>query len=409
MALAGCKYERQPNCHLDVLGLKGDVVKVETLVQSTVPITELYAYGFYPASCISMYCGNITLKFDRHGFVNRYEGYGIDGALLFSKKEVYCDKSNNMEPTALGATHGNHINEAKTLKTTDGKVTEASYCSNDKVVWTQQTRYNADGSLSRIVKSYADPASVFGNRSHAATDTTYFRYLSYDAQHNWTEAQVDYRAPNANQCVSYKIKRQITYNGESEKDELMKQLSTENVHEVQASQIGFYQINIDYGNISIPSFLTQQTEGDATSGAYVTPKGDPYFSFSENVSDCESTRDVYFSRGYTSADDESIRVQFTNTLAQHGIYIMRWLPYETVEVSPSNAIHLRYYRFGLGSPVPVYVEMYVIPVSKTELLNITYGFQSDRYDTFKGMVEKSLNSLSLNLNQAELPIWEGQQ
>lgn len=45
---ASCAYNREEGCHLDKLNINGNVTKIETVVQSTTPLTELY----YPKSVI---------------------------------------------------------------------------------------------------------------------------------------------------------------------------------------------------------------------------------------------------------------------------------------------------------------------------------------------------------------------
>ena len=75
--LVSCKgeYQRQEGCHLDKMAILGDVVKIETIVQSTMPLTELYANAFDPQSTLSSYVGNITIEFDNNGNVNHSVGY----------------------------------------------------------------------------------------------------------------------------------------------------------------------------------------------------------------------------------------------------------------------------------------------------------------------------------------------
>lgn len=62
--LVSCEYNREEGCHLDKLNVNGNVTKIETVVESTMPLTELYYGSFDPSQAISMLGGNFVFEFD---------------------------------------------------------------------------------------------------------------------------------------------------------------------------------------------------------------------------------------------------------------------------------------------------------------------------------------------------------
>lgn len=62
--LVGCNesHERRSCCTLDKLNTHGNVTKIETIVQSTTPLTELSCETVPIERAITLYGGNFTLE-----------------------------------------------------------------------------------------------------------------------------------------------------------------------------------------------------------------------------------------------------------------------------------------------------------------------------------------------------------
>ena len=146
---ASCKqeYNRQEGCHLDQMNLNGNVVKVETIVQSSMPLTELYFNSFNPQSAVSFYAGNFSISFDNQGYVERTIGYDINGKQLFDVKLNSKEESNFTPVVPIGPGAKQNIDKIKTVSSENGKVVEVQYYDGSKLIWKQRASYNEDGTI----------------------------------------------------------------------------------------------------------------------------------------------------------------------------------------------------------------------------------------------------------------------
>ena len=81
--------EHNQLCDLDALNLKGDVKKLENIVKTTLPLTEMFAETYDYNYVFSAYDGNFELNFDKNGNLETYMGYDLNGDFLF--KSIYND------------------------------------------------------------------------------------------------------------------------------------------------------------------------------------------------------------------------------------------------------------------------------------------------------------------------------
>jgi len=80
-------------------------------------------------------------------------------------------------------------------------------------------------------------------------------------------------------------------------------------------------------------------------------------------------------------------------MAQGGTYILKWLPYQFTTISGRRALKLSYYRYGNGSPIPVYCENYTIPMVDGNTICVIFSFQSNLYNRFYKDFQNSINSI----------------
>lgn len=407
LLIAGCsKCERQNGCHLDKLNLHGNIVKLETIVQSTIPMTEMF-YDVFGTNAICVAGGNIVLRFDRHGFVQKYEGYGLDGELIFSEKNIPVDTTTCIGPTVLGANLDKHIGHIDIKRKEEGRVAEANYYSGGKLVWIQKADYDKNGDISRITKNYTSLSYHSDLLNIEYNDTTNYDYLSYDEHGNWTEVEVTYHGVFPKHNHIYKVKRQLTYDGELEKTPLLEQLKEYNKQKIVEPSYPAKQQTVqlgEYGQISLPSYIRPVTDSQAQSTSvmrslcvYEYGESDTYASYSVSVipnsypfEDMSPSDFAYFKE-----IDEQYKEHMAQALAQSGIYLIKWLPYEYTKICSYHALRFRYYRYGMGSPIPVYVETYSIGTPYGEV-TVTFSYQSNHANRFATPFMESLNSLRLD-------------
>lgn len=258
---ASCAYNREEGCHLDKLIVNGNVTKIETIVQSTMPLTELYYGSFDPTQAISMLGGNFVLDFDNYGDLKKMTGFGIDGEVLFESEHFNQSQEPNTAPSVIGASAKQKIDRVETVSASDGKVVNAKYFSGSELIWNQRVKYDDKGYVTSIIKGYASLSIKSELLNIQYADTTTYEYSSFDEQGNWTIANVHYTGVLPKHKHEYKVIRQITYDGDSKKIPLIEQLETINANNVLSDKQEFYDVNIgSYGYMKIPHYMTLQSK-----------------------------------------------------------------------------------------------------------------------------------------------------
>lgn len=417
-ALFGCQsYERTPGCHLDKMHIKGNVIKIETIVQSTIPLTELYAKEFDPQFAISTYAGNIAIDIDNNGNIKRSEGYGLD-----EKKIFEVGKYNNPEDDVcsspailIGADATQSIDNIKTITSENGDVVNIKYFNGNELIWNQKAFYNEDGSFKSIVKEYAKLSIKTDWLNIEYADTTTCNYLNYDDLGNWTEVEIRYKGILPSHTHSYRIKRQITYLEDDKKPALIDELSAYNKSNITTTNTTDLVALRGYGTMRIPHYMTLQSNDYINDLKDFIPsslrdqiKSHYLFVSKYDDKDAYATISVQFipgdgSNGYDDWSPEEleydeemnkiIEKQYTTAMAQGGTYILKWLPYKFKTISGRRTLKLSYYRYGKGSPIPVYCENYTIPMADGNTLCVIFSFQSNLYNKFYNDFENSINSI----------------
>lgn len=414
-SLLSCQsYERKPGCHLDKMHIKGNVVKIETIVQSTMPLTEIYANAFDPQYAISTYAGNIAINIDNDGNIKHSEGYGLDGKKIFDAGKYNPENDGCLSPAVpIGPGAKQNIDNIKTITSENGDIVNIKYFDGDIQIWNQKAFYNEDGSLKSIVKEYTQLSikTDFLNIEYA--DTTTFSYLKYDNLGNWTEAEISYRGVLPKHAHSYKIKRQITYLEDAKKPTLIDELTAYNKSNMTTTD-ATDQVSLGgYGTMSIPHYMALQSKdyiNDVKDFMSPTLRNQMNYLFLSvyDDEDAYATISVNFIPGdgsngfddmseeeleYNAETDKFIEEQNTTVMAQGGTYVLKWLPYQFTTISGRRALKLTYYRYGNGSPIPVYCENYTIPMADGSTICIIFSFQSNLYNRFYNDFENSINSI----------------
>lgn len=414
--LTSCsQYERQKGCTLDKLNLHGNVVKVETIMNTTVPYTEMLANFLNPKTTISTLCGNLTLNFDKHGNIKEYIGYGIDGNKLFSAEEFANQKAMNLIPSIIGKSSELSFDKINLKKSHSKKIIESDYIKNGKLIYKEKAYYNKSGDIERITKSYEEfKIKVDKNTTIESVDTTYFEYLKYDKHHNWIEARVEYKGILPRQNDSYKVKRQITYDEENSHDPLIDKLTKYNEDNKEKAELCKYnKVEMSYyGNISVPDFMISK-ENNKKIATDISSQGTIGYLYTYgyynsntysvlNISVSPNNGQVNFDEltekdlCYDVKTDNVLKNQFSSRLSKNDIQILKWLPYQFKNINGKTALVIRYYRYGKFSPIPVYVEDYSFCMADSQMLNILYSFQSNRYNQLQASLQQAISTIQFN-------------
>lgn len=414
-ALFSCqKYERKPGCHLDKMHLNGNVVKIETIVKSTMPLTELYANAFDPQYAISTYAGNIVIDIDNDGNIKHSIGYGLDGKKIFETEKFNPENDGCTSPAVpIGPGANQNIDNIKIIKSENGDIVNVKYYEGDKLIWNQKVFYNDDGLPKSIVKEYNQLSIKTDLLNILYADTTTFNYIAHDNHGNWTEAEISYKGVLPKHAHSYKIKRQITYIEDDKKPALLDELSTYN-NDNLISTDETDQVSLgEYGTMRIPHYMALQSKdyiNDVKDFMSPSTRDQIHYLFMSvyDNNDAYATISVNFipsdgSNGYDDLSpeeleydeetDKLIEEQNTSAMAQGGTYVLKWLPYQFTTISGRRALKLTYYRYGNGSPIPVYCENYTIPMVDGNTVCVIFSFQSNLYNRFYKDFANSISSI----------------
>ena len=254
-------YERKSGCHLDKMHLKGNVVKIETIVRSTMPLTEIYANAFDPQYAISTYAGNIAIEIDNDGNIKHSIGYGLDGKKIFDVDKYTPANDECLSPAIpIGPGAKQNIDNIKTITSENGDVVNVKYFDGDELIWNQKAFYNEDGSPKSIVKEYTNLSIKTDLLNIEYADTTTFSYLEYDNLGNWTEAEISYKGVLPKHAHSFKIKRQITYLEDDKKPALIDELTAYNKSNMTITD-ATEQVPLGvYGTMKIPHYMALQSK-----------------------------------------------------------------------------------------------------------------------------------------------------
>ncbi len=414
-SLFSCQhYNRKSGCNLDKMHINGNVVKIETIVQSTIPLTEIYAKAFDPQYAISTYLGNITIEFDNNGNIKRSVGYGIDGKEIFDVDEYNPIIDGSLSPAvAIGPQAKQNIDNIKTIMSENGDIVNIKYYEGNDLIWNQKAYYNEDGSAKYIVKEYSQLNIKIDFLNISYSDTTTFKYLEYDNHGNWTEAEISYKGIFPKHAHSYKIKRQFTYYEDDQKPALIEELSDYNKLQMTTCNETDIVTLGKYGSMNIPHYMTLQSNQEIDDvKKFVSPSlvDQMHYLFMSvyDDNDAYATISVSYipgdgSNGYDDLSSEDleydeetnkfIEEQNISAMAQGGTYVLKWLPYQFVTISGRRALKLSYYRYGNGSPIPVYCENYTIRMPDGNTLGIIFSFQSNMYSRFYNDFKQSINSI----------------
>jgi len=400
--LMGCgKYERQSGCDLDKLNIRGDVRKVETIVQTTIPMTEMIAKDYDPHSVIATLGGNTLLEFDNKGNIKKYAGYGIDGEQLFSVRSFSDVKAAGITPKPIGMYPEPEHDDVRTVKNDDGRVVEAVYLMDGKQMWKTEKAYDTYGNVTEIMNDYGSEL----------TDKTTVEYLGYDAQKNWTEAIVTFKGLKHFQDFSYHIKRRITYEGQESDGRLIDQLDSYNSDGRSWPMGQFKKVPIgDYGDISIPDFM-KNNEENRLAAAAATPQCDYLYAFefyepeetyatilisttaANGFPDLESLTSAELE--FDKATDNLLEEQMAKQLKTGNMRLLKWMHYDFTQINGSRCMVHRYYRYGIASSIPVYVESYTFNLPDDRILSVLFSVQSNKKDLLTEQFREAIKTLRL--------------
>lgn len=401
-----CTETSAPQDQRKNYNLKGEVVKAESIVKTTIPLTEMFCDTYDPQFATStQMLGNYELIFDKNGTLKKHKGYDLQGNVLF---DFACRYNMSDNLSLLGPSPNdinNAVNDVKYTRDNTGKIISAIYYNNYKPIYEATVVYNNDGNIRYSTNKYL---TLNGD-----TDSTFYEYIIYDEFGNWTEANVSYKGILPKHNHTYSVKRQFTYSDSQAKEPLINQLYAYNpCNKKIPSKTRKVKVK-GFGEVMLPNYMKSDEETMKVIGnemgnfylcMYQYEGTDAYASFSVSSMPAEYGDDYNQYSQYELdefASDESLIDEIVYGMSQQGTYVLKSYPISFVDIDDKKSMLWRYYRYGKGSPIPVYVEVYTFKGHDNRAISVSLSYQSNLYDLFHDDFEEIVKSIKLENIQNE--------
>lgn len=409
--LSCSSYERQDGCTLDKLHIYGNVKKVEVISSTTVPLTEMFADAYNPEEALPIFSGNFNMDFDNTGHIEDFSGFGVDGKELFRVSKFRISEQSGFAPAFFGAKEIEGINDLKVIRDSKGNIYEVNYLQGKEPLWIVKMKYNEKGDVVQITKKYCKLNDISLGLLNFV-DTTAICYHDFDEYGNWTKADVQYRGVLKKYNFEYTAIRVITYDIEANEPSILCDFQQTLSSAQKTENCGFIKECTPIFTIEIPDFMSKFSSADIKEVQDFSPinssvllnylfmfeyKGkDSYASFSAMITPSGGINYDELNGAdliYNAETDKILEDAFRSQTAQGGIFLLKWLPYRITKLGGKKCLKVSYYRYGMASPIPVYVETYTISINDNYVVNLTISYQSKDYYRFHDCFEHSKQSL----------------
>lgn len=404
-------YERQDGCTLDRLHIYGNVKTVEVTSLTTVPLTEMFANAYNPEEVLLIFSGNFNMNFDNTGHIKNFSGFGVDGKELFRVSKFKFSEKSDFTPAFFGAKDIEGINDLKVIRNSNGKIYKVIFLKDNKPLWIVKMKYDEKGNITQITKKYCKLDDISINLLSFA-DTTTICYRDFDKYENWTKADVQYRGLLKKHNFKYTAIRTIIYDTDENKSLKLSDFQQVLSSVQKTKDCEYIKEHTPIFSIDIPDFMSKYSSAKMKEVQSFSPTSSSMplkylfmYDYKENDSYASISAMITPSGGinydelsgadliYNSETDKLLEETFKSQTAQSGIFLLKWLPYRITKLGGKKGLKICYYRYGMGSPIPVYVETYTMSISDNYVVNLTISYQSKDYYRFHDCFEHSKQSL----------------
>lgn len=404
-------YVRQEGCTLDELRINGNVKRVEVVSLTTVPLTELIAEAYNMEEVLPVLFGNFSMDFDNTGNVIDVCGFGVNGDTMFQVTDFQRSEPTEILPAFFGAKKIELFDKLKVIRDDKGYVNEIKYFNGVDPVWIAKMKYNDSGDVVAITKKYCKPSEKFPGLLNFV-DTTMINYQQYDEWGNWTNAEVEYKGVRKEHNFKYEIVRSIAYDMEESPISLLKDYQQSLKSTQEPEKCEYVTESTPFFTIEVPDFMTKLSSSeiadalsvvsadDLKQSKYLFMYGyrgnDSYSHLSALISQSNGENIDYLTGTeliYDETTDRELEESFSNNMARNGYVVLKWLPYKYIKVGGKKCLKVSYYRYGIGSPIPVYVEVYTMSVDDDYNVSFTISYESKDFYRFRDCFEYTKQSI----------------
>lgn len=395
--LASCFRDNEND--LKQLHISGNVVKIETMSLTNIPIME--KLNGDPRHFIAYADGNYVLTFNRRGNIKRYQGFGIDNDTLFDVSPKQIERY--VIPALFSKASKDAFFDSSSYELNEnGEIVKMEYYKNDTLARRTFITYDSKHRPIMLVANSMYLGKIANEELFLRHDTTMYRYKKNDKYGNWTELEVERRCdflPERNHAV-YHVLRQITYLGDKKKpplknhsrSQITDHLTTHRLHPMQLGEIATinipdYMVSTDMRTVKELMKITNRDSSiydyDLCRYQYKDTNSYATFSVAYNASagmDIDEWTEE--DREFDEDIDEELRMQYEPSEINKDVVLLKWYPYSFVRINNHWALRQRFIRYGIGSWIPVYVESYMMDAPDGGAISIVMSYQINHRNYF---------------------------
>lgn len=399
-AIVSCSETTSTESDLHGLNLKGDVVKLEVITQTTIPVSEWFFTGIdfndYTTHCrkdaIYTFVGNSSISFDEYGRVSSQLVYDNEGDILFGELPYRGESLTLYQPINIKV---NELSDDWNFEYDDSlRVIRQTTSHEGKMFLDRKVFYNDRGDIDYVTCNYSGLNMSWG---YEPSDTTFFTYNEYDSTGNWVKATIEHRGRLNTDSYIMNVIRQLTYKGEPGKKPLLDKLKPlNNELEVSTSNEMPTMVNKEFFNGALSLQMPMELEVCVTynvpnSLLYQLPNAEGFFNMTVtkenkngNIFELEPSQEVYDA--------------FSFALGSNGTVILKWFDYSNSEnINNSKCVEMKYAFYATGGYLntgdPVITELIEFQPEPNIVYTIAIGYDSYHKNLYKSWAEEIKNSI----------------
>lgn len=404
-------YNRDVSCDLDKLNLKGNIVKMELITQTTIPISEWLYTTYdkvdlsrsYKHDAVYSFMGNSVLEFNNKGNICSQRIYNNQGKLLYNNKFLTSQTVTLYNP--INPNINELVDELEFSYDETGRIVSQKTFHKGKLFLTRKVLYNSQGDIDKVICDFDGLAFHYGEDLIVSSDTTFFIYLEYDSFKNWTLAEIYHKGRLSTDKYKFKVRRKITYYNEDTNDSqsLISQLPKW-IEETKLSNdsLSFALVKKECFekvlSLNIPSNAPLDIRNPMPNSLlYRMETKNGFFCVFLNYE--QPLGNIFKDMTIEEADKG-----YSIALAQSGDLVLGFLDYSSKElINNQQCSYLKYYSYAsagyLSTGDPVITEMYKFqPVYGGMVYSVNIGYDSYHKYLYEELANKIKNSITINLN-----------
>jgi hypothetical protein len=400
-----CTKTTSTQSDLQGLNLKGDVVKLEVITQTTIPVSEWFSSGIdfsdysisYRKDAVYTFVGNSSMAFDENGRLSSINVYDNEGNIIFKDLPDRSMQLSLYQPINIKV---NELSDGWNFEFDDSlRVVRQTTSHEGKLFLDRQVSYNEKGDIDYVICNYSGLKMSWG---YEPADTTFFVYNKYDSIGNWIEATIEHRGNLRTDSYQMNVRRQFTYKGEPDKTPLIEKLAAWNEglkENAQLDTIYSIMVNKKLFNNSIELQMPEKLEVDIAHNVpnsllYQLPNANGFFNVSvtkENANgdifEEEPSQDVYNALSYA--------------FGSNGTVVLKWYDFSNKGIINDNkcvTMEYAFYATGgyLNTGDPIITEIIEFQPNSDTVYSIAIGYDSYHKNIYKPWAERIKNSIVIN-------------